>query len=81
MGLFYPVVSITTETSDVTVRSGRKPKHFNSIILVRVSTALKRYHDQGKSCKQLGLAYTFRGSVAWQHAGRHDVGVPKNSIP
>ena len=43
-------------------------------VLVRVSIAVKRHHDQGNSYKdniELGLAYSFSGSVHYHQGGRH----------
>jgi hypothetical protein len=42
-------------------------------MLVRVSIAVKRQHDQDNSYKgkQLGLAYSFRGSVHYHPGGKH----------
>ena len=46
-------------------------------VLVRVSFAVKRHHDQGNSYKEniylIGVAYSFRGSVHYyggQHGGK-----------
>ena len=44
------------------------------LVLVRVSIAVNRHHDQGNSYKEqhlIGAAYTFRGSVHYHHGRKH----------
>jgi hypothetical protein len=43
-------------------------------VLVRVSIAVKRHHDQANSYKeqQLGLAFRFRASVHYHQDRKHD---------
>jgi hypothetical protein len=57
-------------------------------VLVRVSTAVKRHHDQGNSYKGqqlIGSPYSFRDSVHYYHGRKHgsiqaDVGLEKLKV-
>jgi hypothetical protein len=43
------------------------------VVLVRVSIAEKRHHDQGNSYKGhlIGVAYSFRGQVHYHNGRKH----------